>query len=424
MNKNRTLLVIISIFTIILLVGVFNIDDEEIMLETGLPVLTINTDYPVNTKEKYINGSIHGEEKVVSVNVKGHGNTSWDAEKQSYTLKTYEDFHELGLNADSHYVLVSNYYDKSLLRNYYAYSIGSDIFTNLKWTPSCKFVELVLNGEHLGTYLICDQVKFSNNGLNKQTIDHLFDDLNLDGQIDYQDGGFIVEVDSKSQESELKFNSNLGLTFTLKSPMHVNGEVLEYIGNYVQNIEDSIYKSNYQEISKIIDIDSFVDWYLINEFVKNVDSRFVTSVYMYFDPEDALLHIGPIWDYDLSCGNLGYSECEYYEGFWIKDAPWIAELFKHDEFIENVKARWEQVKKDLFDSIEKTIKEESEFISESAKLNFKIYPVLGEELRISQYESASPKGYEDRITYESEVDYLINWLKNRYEWLDTAINNL
>lgn len=160
---------------------------------------------------------------------------------------------------------------------------------------------------------------------------------------------------------------------------------------------------------------------MANEFAKNNDAIFFSSVYLYYDPTDEKLHIGPNWDFDLAFGNINYNECDETSGFWIKGAVWISRMFQDPAFVEKVKSRWNEKKVDLKNTIipsTGTIQKLSNQISISADYNFKRWEILGE------YVWPNADGYAERTTYQSEVDYMINWCNERFSWQDAAINGL
>lgn len=194
------------------------------------------------------------------------------------------------------------------------------------------------------------------------------------------------------------------------------------MANIIQTAEDVLYSEEWLDeengYKKYIDTDSFIDWYFVNEITKNNDACWFSSVYFYYDPKNCKLYMGPDWDFDISCGNIDYNGCDNYEGFWIKNSGWHKRLFEDPEFTEKVKNRWNETKTSLNDAINTTIKEKSDYLDKSANLNFKRWNILG------TYVWPNPTGYDTRTTYESEVEYLITWLNNRFLWLDAEINKL
>lgn len=410
------------------------------MKKTGLPTVTISTNNtPIVDKENWIPGTIKIENASdsewnfdeVELTIKGRGNSSWGQPKKPYTLKLSEKNKILGMGKSKKWVLIANYSDKTLSRNNYASFIGNNIFTNMKWNPSFKPVDLILNGIYEGTYLLGEQIKIEKNRVNIQNVADTVigdgEDLNNDGVVDEKDGGFVVEVNTTRMDEKYNYRTTKGIGMSLSDPdvddFSGNVEKVEsYIANVIQTAEDILYSDNWLDnetgYKKYIDVDSFIDWYLVNEFTKNNDAIWFSSVYMYYEPKDGKFHMGPDWDFDISCGNIDYNGCDNYEDFWIKDSGWHERLFTDPDFIAKTKLRWNIIKEELKESVDKEIQTMADYISVSANLNFKEWDILG------KYVWPNAKGYEQRTTFQSEVDYMKEWLKNRYLWLDNAISNL
>ena len=133
--------------------------------------------------------------------------------------------------------------------------------------------------------------------------------------------------------------------------------------------------------------------------------------------------MGPNWDFDISCGNINYNGCDASSGWRIKNSVWISRLFSDPAFVEKVKARWNEVSSSLSVLINSSgstggIQALADEISVSAEYNFLKWKILG------IYVWPNAAGYEERITYQSEVDYMVNWLNCRYNYMDEEINAL
>lgn len=382
------------------------------------------------------------------ISAKGRGNSSWEMEKQCFSLKLGEKVKLLDMKKNKRWVLVANHSDKSLLRNDYASYLGTQIF-NSEWNPSFKSVNLYYNGEYWGTYLFGEQIKINSNRVDIQDISEMEADVTGDGEITLEDGGFIVEVNVRMDEA-FNFTTKKGLAISLKDPDEVDEEIQLYVKNVVQAVEDVIFSENFTDAdtgySKYIDVDSFIDWYFVNEFSKNVDAASTSSIYMYYNPVDKKLHMGPNWDFDLAFGNVNYNNCESAEGGHIfveqnddENNPWnwawgwngwnfggfgmssgnvwITQLMKDSAFRSKVKARWEDKKAAVYDSVNSVIQTKANEIELSADYNFKRWPkVLGYNI----FYNAT--GYQNRKTYKSEVDYLIDWCNKRYIWMDNYLS--
>ena len=415
-----------------------NITIEQVM-ETGIPVLiiTTNNSTEISSKEEYVKASFnlisddYEELKIDEISIKGRGNSSWSQPKKPYTIKLDKKNSVLGMAKSKKWVLIANYSDKSLLRNDFASFLGNEVYTNMNWNPSFKAVELILNGEYKGSYLIGEQIKIEEKRVNIQNVADTVlgkgEDLNADGIVDEKDGGFIFEVNTTRMDESYNYRTTRGIGMSLKDPdvedfAENENKIEQYMADIIQTAEDVLYSEEWLDeengYKKYIDTDSFIDWYFVNEITKNNDACWFSSVYFYYDPKNCKLYMGPDWDFDISCGNIDYNGCDNYEGFWIKNSGWHKRLFEDPEFTEKVKNRWNETKTSLNDAINTTIKEKSDYLEKSANLNFKRWNILG------TYVWPNPTGYDTRTTYESEVEYLITWLNNRFLWLDAEINKL
>ena len=408
-----------------------NFKEESINIEslkaTNLPIVEINTvdNIAITSKEDWLEATFNltgdycAEENLsINTEIKGRGNSSWVQPKKSYSLKLESKEKILGMKKHKRWVLIANYSDKTLLRNYLASQMGNNIF-NKVWNPSFKSVHLILNGKYNGVYLLGEQIKIDKNRVNIQAIDEIEEDINGDSFIDINDGGFICEVNERMDEL-FNFRTTKGVAFSLKEPDEVPSEVQETIKEIVQKAEDVLYGENWLDETngyrKYFDVDSFIDWYIINELTKNNDAIFFSSVYLYYNPKDKLLHMGPNWDFDISCGNINYNGCDNTQGYYIANAKWISRLFEDESFKAKLKERWDQKKEELRTFITTTIQSNADNISEAAKLNFIKWNILG------TYVWPNPDGYEQRTTYQSEIDLLIDFLTKRFYFLDAEFS--
>ena len=276
-------------------------------VDTGLPVVRIDTKNGVDvvSKEEYISARFaltsndYNDLTLDEIKIKGRGNSSWGQPKKPYTLKFDSKSEVLGMKKGKKWVLVANYSDKTLLRNDFASYLGNEIFTNMTWNPSFKAVDFILNDEYKGTYLLGEQIKIDKNRINIQDISDAVrgkgDDLNSDGTVDEKDGGFIFEVNTTRMDEAYNYRTKKGIGMSLKDPdvddFVGNEAVVEaFMENVIQTVEDALYSENYTDAengyAKYLDVDSFIDWYLVNELAKNNDACWFSSVYLYYDPAD------------------------------------------------------------------------------------------------------------------------------------------
>ena len=392
----------------------------ELLKHCGIPILNINTlnGSIIDSKTEWKEASLsmksnfcgYNNLEIEKIQIKGRGNSSWVAAKKSYSIKLSKKTEILGMKKSKRWVLLANCYDKTLLRNYFASRLGNELYSSV-WNPSFKFVHLYLNDIYRGVYLLGEQIKIDDNRIN-------IPDISKTG---LNDGGFILEIDGR-QDEDFYFVTDRNIYFSLKDPDEVGVEIQKKITSIVQDAEDVLFSNDFcnpeSGYSKYYNIDSIIDWYIVNELTKNQDAPNNSSIYYYYNPSDKLLYMGPNWDFDLSSGNAFANVC-HYNGFYIKEgSPWIKRMFNDPSFVKKVKLRWNKTKTTLYNFITEKIQQDADFISKAADYNYKKWQIIGKDIW------PNSSGYRARNTYQKEVNYLINWLKNRYFFMDNALNSL
>jgi len=407
---------------------------------SGLPVIYVNTangEY-ISSKETWLEGaslSIKGasqEDYCLSeqtIRIKGRGNSSWDtSSKCGYTIKFDSKQDLFGIGADKTWALVGNFSDKSLLRNWFASELDKKAFDDgSEWNVTHKPVELVLNGEYRGQFTLATTVRLGDNRIDVADITkEIKKDRNKDGVKDYYDAGFVVELNNRLDESHNFVSEIAGVGFSLSDPdlddyADNNDAIFNHIRGVVQNAENVLYSENFSDsetgYASVIDVDSFIDYYLLEELAKNQDGNFKKSTFLYYEPKDGKLHMASGWDFDIAFGNSSHEECVDTEGFQINER-WYARLLEDPAFASAVANRWFEVRGKVLDVLNTDLQAQVNAISTSAQLNFMKWPVLG------NWSWPSPSGWVLRRTYQSEVDYLTEWTTERISWLDGAFSSM
>lgn len=388
----------------------------EIYTFTGLPILYLETEAPVVSKDDYVKGNIivdansKYDQPVTSMpmEMRGRGNSTWTMPKRPYRIKLNNKAEMLGMPAARKWVLLANFADKTLMRNYLALEISRRF--EAAFTPRARFVEVILNGEYLGNYLLTDQVEVGPTRINIPELKASSPDSDVSG-------GYLLEVDERLDEI-VWFRSLLQVAFTVKSPESITTKQLDYIRNYIQQVENTLYSPDFahptEGYSKYINTETFINWYLVNELLKNNDAVFFSSVFIYKD-RNAKLSMGPVWDFDLAAGNMTYNGNNLPEGWWVKQSVWINRLFDDPVFVQKVKARWNALKGPQTSTLFSFINTTAEELKASQKENFNKWDLL--------YSYTWPNAV-SLGSYESEVQYMKEWLSKRIKWMDTEINKL
>ena len=382
---------------------------------TGLPMMYITTDglQNVTSKDYYIGANLVLKEDVRTraagdvvesrVNIKGRGNSSWKFPKKPFRLKFDEKISLLGMHKDKSWVLLPNYNDKSMIRNSLAFYMSS--ISNIDYTPESHFVDLVFNEQYWGTYLLCEKLKIAKHRVN------------------VGDNGFLLEIDSRAPgEADARYFDvdHIENVVNIKDPdVEYNDENFLYIKDYVRKVDEVLFSSNFTDPATgwqaYLDMDSFVDWYLIQEIGKNLDGNFDTSCYMHLARGGKLM-MGPMWDMDVAFGNIDQANQTCYQttGFYIKDTQWYARLFNDPVFVARVKERFNYFYSRMNDILA-NVNADAQYLKYSAEENNDVWHLLNVK---------TWPNYDIWGSYQNEVQGLKNWFVNRMEWLKTQFDQM
>ncbi|MBQ2413902.1 MAG: CotH kinase family protein [Rikenellaceae bacterium] len=378
---------------------------------SGLPVVVINTEknQAIKDKDTWIPAKMlidDGKGNVAfaeaDAEVKGRGNTTWTYDKKPYAIKLGSKAEVLGMPKHKRWVLLASWNDKAMLRTDLTFFMAQK-YTTFRWKQRGKAVELILNGEHLGHYYLCEQIKVDDNRV---------------------PDGYVLEIDYRAKEAngDIFFKSDISeLNFVLKDPEPEKGsDEYNYAQKYINNIEKLLKDGDVEGYRSYLNMESFVDWYLNQEFSMNMDACFFLSVYMNIG-EDGKLYMGPLWDFDIAFGNDVFPEGEdnhIPEGFYIYNSDrsklWMKVLRNDEEFLKILKERYAAMRADK-DNILAYIDDAAAAQYESAVLNDKKWHKLCK---------AGASREQILKAYDAEVQFLKDWVEGRFAWLDENIPNL
>ncbi len=350
----------------------------------------------------------------LTMQIRERGNGSYGMTKASYKIKLDEKADLLlGASEDSDaaardWVLLAEYFDRSTLRNYYAFMIAAN-FENLGFTSSCTLVEVYFNGEYQGVYLLCEQVE-----VDEARVD--IDDTTE------TDKGFLVELRTfqKQDYAVTIMCDDDDMVYDIRSQIDSQADV-DRVQSVLQAAQDAIQTGDQETIAAVIDIDSCVDMYILQEYLMNLDVGW-GSFYLYCEAGEEKLYFGPPWDFDRTAGmdirlNEGSYEGLYVgasEQTFVQQHPWYQALMQEEWFQALVRERWNEKKDMLLASID-TLELDAARYSTQLWSNYQLWRVeRGEYIDCTAYASS----------FDDDIAYLIDWLRNRYVWLDDYFNNV
>lgn len=423
--------------------------DADWSMEEGDNFMVYNADGTSALSDK--NGELVTTPALASTRLRG--NVTQQMPKKPFAVKL-DKKHGIFMNdadtendlpAHKRWVLLSNWKDRTLMRNEVAFGIA-DVFQQtfpndgLAWNPSGQFVELVYNGVHVGNYYLCEHIKIDGNRLD---ITDPFDEK--DGYSGTpEDYGYLLEADDGYDET-WKFTTANYIPFLFKDDG--NDEMLSYVANLVRGVEDKLYAGNYSAAYEQLDITSLVDYWLIQEVMMNSEMKHPKSVYMYLNK--GKLYAGPIWDFDwntlpvsTSYSEEGYSYTNsmlakakaYHKRSGYPTEPkddsdqnyvWYPMLVKDASFKALAAERWGQVKSALLSYVE-TIPAKAAAMKTSEALNNAMWPVdaksgwFGD--RYSYFGIGGGYCGDEGYSYEKAVETMVTTLKTRINGMNYVTN--
>ena len=429
-----------------------------------LPVVYIETENRKEITDKternaYIKIQGNSEFKDSSVlyegetKIKGRGNTTLLDAKKPFKLKLSSKADVLGMGKNKHWVLLSNPYDSSNIKNWVANTVSGEMGLNYQKSEP---VTLVMNGKYAGTYYLCEHVRIgservditdwddeaesaakaiykkNSDVLTKDDRDALIDIMteNMDwvaeDVVEYNgmsftvsdyyeipdiNGGYLMVIDK-----DQSYKSTNGVSIGVEKPEGIGGEMYDYITGYYQAFEDALYSDDFcteyngkkMHYSEFIDIDSFAKGIIVNEFGCNADFGF-RSTYMYKDT-DGLLTYGPVWDLDLAFGKAGISSAAdgYPTDYWKAiHRNIISRLCSDPYFLNRLRSiYWEYRYTAISDMFREGGLIDSEY----------------ERIKDAAYANEETWSYNE--TFDDAVKIFKRWASLRAEWLDTQFESI
>ena len=446
---------------------------------TGLPVVSIdiNDGSSITDRETYKEAKMHISltkeyEQYTSVytepgggdlEIKGRGNSSWwqfSTQKRAFNIKLDKKTELFGMDKSKKWCLIANFMDRSNLRNKLAYDLSGRM--GMTYCESV-FVNLYLNGTYMGVYLLCERADVDeeiyewedvaeditsaikkSEGLSKDKANLLEDAMKEDlswiteGRVtfegrtynikDYYDyseyslcGGYLIEYDHYFDQIS-KFKTANGVPLNLQSPeyLQTNDSMMNYLQNLFADFEEalwseSFYNSKGHHYSEYVDMDSLVDFFIVNAFFLNVEFGYKSN-YLYID-ETGIITFGPVWDFDWSSGNhfLGSSAAydKWYGGDWrTQHNVWYHQLYGDPYFVSLVQQRWSELQSELRETIA-SIDTYYAYLNAASTYELEYYLALPNENDFrNQYH-----GY----SFKAECDALKSFLTNRFNWMNSQL---
>lgn len=360
----------------------------------------------------------------------GRGNTTWLQAKKSYALEFPQEVDLLNMGSAKGWVLLSNSFDESGLRNKLTYDVAKEIGVN--YAVDSEYVDLYINNVYYGLYLLTERIEVGENRVNIKNLSELTRELNNSQLSSYPQfevtdnnrikrgysipnnpeditGGYLLQIEHYSgidvQKSLIQTNE---LSFSVSSPKYASKEQIDYLFEYLNNIEDKIKRNDLS----CIDLESFIKLYLIQELFANYDNG---SFYFYKDTDklDNKLYACSIWDFDLSMGNSWLIPDTNPRFLYQISDNWFNYIYNNEDFYNRLKQYYkDRIHPDIISQINQRLIQYKSLISQSFKMDKVRWKYK------SNSDTWADKSQNRFDSLDEHVDYIADYMKQRIEFLD------
>ena len=407
------------------------LDDPKITADMGIIYNGPGVRNNITDAFNHYNGKI-------GIEIRGQSSQMFPMKSYGFELRdnagNSQDKILFGLPKESDWILYAPYTDKTLMRNFLAYTMSREMG---HWASNCVFVEVVVNGDYKGIYVFMEKIKRGSGRVNIAKI------AATDITGDAVTGGYIFSLDKGPDgwfSSYVAPNSTTGnkrqFSYVYPKLENIVQQQKDYIKSYVDSFENALASPQFQDpltgVRKFADIPSFIDYFIVNEVSRNVDGYRLSS-YFYKDrnSKNSKIFAGPVWDYDLAFRNANYCDGSNVNGWAYQfnyvcpgDGAglipfWWNKLMGGDTaFLSQLRCRWKQLRQTTLSETHFNALIDSVFnlVNEARTRHFQRWPVLG------QYIWPNPNPIP--TSYEGEIAALKTWISSRLQWLDNNMPNI
>jgi len=369
------------------------------------------------------------------------GNSSRFFDKPNYRIRLIEPNTEdnhlplLGMSAHSEWALHGPFLDKTLMRNYIWMNIAAEVMGPGHFVPEVRFFELVLNGEYQGVYVLMETIRVNPNRV----------DLNR-----YRQGmpvtSYLARLDTFTHTPERKVNTFVTYTYRLEGGNTIeilyprrslqSDRVRDYVARSISRVERLLYSPDIlwirREYERYIDVNSFVNFYIINEFIANND-LWSGSTYFHKDVR-GLLMAGPVWDFNNVMDNFFFPMPT--ENFLLADRGWFDRLMICPRFTDQVIRRWHTLRRGVLaeERLVSYMQEIEDWLGSAIDRNFEVWGYSFDPSQVSPMARRRPTDAqrEEGVTrydvnpasFEQAQEWAREYMIARGRWLDDYIETL
>lgn len=404
-------------------------DEPQIMADMGIIYNGVGVRNNMTDPFNHYNGKI---------GIEIRGNYSAGLPQKPYRFETWDingnsiNVPLLGMPSENDWALLATYNDKSFVRN----TLANHLFDTMgHYATRSEFVEVVLNGEYQGVYMLSETIKRDNDRVDVAKLNPT--------DITYPQitGGYIIKTDywdnSNSWQTSYSPIDHPGyqihLVYDYPAPDVIVPQQQNYIQTFIYDMETALYGPNFTDTAngyrKFISVRSFMDYFYVNELARNVDG-YKKSCYYYKEKDDSSgtigkMKAGPVWDFDWAWKDIW--DCSIFQATdgsgWshhINDCNtdnyspgWMIRFLQDTTFANELNCRWFDLRRNILDTayMFHYIDSMAAYLNESQQRHYAYWGHMGAS-------TGTPEVQAPRQSYQEEIDSLKSWITRRIVWMD------
>lgn len=370
-----------------------------------------------------------GDQPAVSTDIEIHvrGRSSRAFDKSSYAIRlekpdgTNNPQPVMGMDAHHEWVLYGPYLDKTLMRNYMLYNIGGEI---MDYAPNVRFCEVLLNGAYQGVYVMMENITAGGDGGGRLNLTVDAKRNTFSGYLLRLDLEVIGEEDTLADINHFTSyarRTQQELEIVYPGASNLTEEISQGICQDFSDFEKALYSYDYDTekygYPAYIDTESFIDYFLINEFTCNYDAGWL-STYIYKDTSGKFRMC--LWDMNSACDNYQDSQTEHMS-FQMQNCLWYFMLMKDEDFVDALIDRYWTLRDTYFDEeyLNQYIDETAAYLGDAIDRNYQVWSYSFQP----EYDMLKPTARNPR-DYGEAIAQLKAFFHKRLAWMDENIDTL
>lgn len=356
------------------------------------------------------------------------GNSSRMFHKKSYLMKFVDDegkevqYPVMGMAAHNEWTLYGPFLDKTLMRNYMWYNISGEMFD---YAPNVRYCELFVDGDYRGLYLMTETISTGEGRVNLKNYGNGSTMTSWIARLDKYDKTDYKSLNTYSNYTiRTEYSSGISIVYPGRTKLTESQK--SYIENDISSFEKALYSYDFNDLKKgyrsFIDVDSFVDFYILMEFLCQNDMA-SRSTYLTKDVRSKII-MSPVWDFNNVLDNymgITYSP----EGFYFTDRVWYEMLLKDEYFVKRVVERYKELRETVLNTeyLFRYMDETVGYLGESIERNFSIWGYMFNEENYTNYIALKPFERNPK-SFEEAIEQMKAFIQARGEWMDNNIDAL